>query len=727
LAGCSATSDASCFSLCGVVGTAHADTGSRGSQPAFLDYVRELVRDDFLVGGDGVEDQALRGRGRARMKPVERSSLTRVGDDSGEVLAEGRLHLRTEGQRGRGARRRRGEAVERVGRRARGLACGDPRRRVGRRALLFALLARRIGERDPHSVLPDKLAWLAAVAGCGIALAGAHLGFALVVVLAAFCLLAAFRLSDAETLWAGAGVALGVSAAVYLDPIRHSRTLGSFAVVLAAAAGAMVLLHGAAALAARRQPRWKAWFLPQRVPVLTLLVAWIAAAATLEAATAHQARTVAAPVTQRKLADAVTDWLEHRGTAPGQEPMVLVAASGGGSKAAYWTDLVLDCLAGDGVPAKGACRESPRAVQRRRALFLTSSASGGSVGVYQYLTHLKEAGTSVHWVDATTGRDVLSPTVAWGAFHDAPVLLLGMRTDPRDCTDSLSCAINADRALVQEAAVAGFKGGGIVPAAAARLQTRAPDQLVSVFNAAVSGGEGRVLLSPLQLAPPRPPHAQCQVVESSGEPAASSVDAYDMLKPGEDVPLVTAAMLSARFPVIAPAGRLGDAPDKGGCQSPPLPPLSVRDGGYIENTGLLTITELIPTIEQAIRSWNAQPGHADTRVQLIVISIDDDPTVLEAAPPGLAPRPGPLSIVQQAGPAYLSRLARARLTSCQYPHVTYFRISPPLRPGAHAATGWDVSTTAREKDLADALRKGPAMGLLAQLRRILDGSPQTNC
>ena len=33
--------------------------------------------------------------------------------------------------------------------------------------------------------------------------------------------------------------------------------------------------------------------------------------------------------------------------------MLHVGASGGGSKAAYWTDLVLDCILGEGAPVEG--------------------------------------------------------------------------------------------------------------------------------------------------------------------------------------------------------------------------------------------------------------------------------------------------------------------------------------------------------------------------------------
>lgn len=311
-------------------------------------------------------------------------------------------------------------------------------------------------------------------------------------------------------------------------------------------------------------------------------------------------------------------------------------------------------------------------------------------------------------------------------LHDAPAFLLGMQSDPRRCVSALSCRVDADRALVQEAAVAGFPGGGIVPPATARvLQPGAAGDPVTVFNGTVSGGDGRVLMSPLQLAPPRPPDPGC-TTRATGEPGAGSVDAYDVVGPDHDVPLVTAALLSARFPVIAPPGRLGDGPALGCDDGVPLPPVRVRDGGYLENTGLLTITDLLPTIETAIDRWKAARRHPERRaihVQMVVLSVDDDPVVLDGAPTLSEARPGTLSIAQQAGPEYLSRMSRERLTTCQYETVTYRRISPRPHAGASAATGWEVSTTARRRDLAKALAPDqPAGRLLTFLRAVLDGA-----
>jgi hypothetical protein len=585
---------------------------------------------------------------------------------------------------------------------------------------------------DIADKVSDERPWLAGIAGLALVVATTQLAGVFAIGLVALCLVLALRIvgsNGAPELWAGGGVALGAAIAVYIDPVGNARVLGSVGVVLIASAGALVLLHAAAALATRRRPRWPVWWLPERVPVVTLLALWIAVAAAFPAATVHQARTADSAVPRRTLADAVEGWLDAR-AAEGRTaiPMLIAGASGGGSKAAYWTDLVLDCLAGDGAPAgaSGGCDNSPAAAARRNALFLTSSVSGGSVGVYHYMLHRGEVGRGAAWIDETAGREVLSPVTAWGMFHDAPAFLLGMQSDPRRCDSALSCRVNADRALVQEAAVAGFPGGGIVPPPDGRvLQAGTDGAPVTIFNGTVSGGDGRVLMSPLQLAPPRPPDPGCPT-RATGEPSAGSVDAYDVVGRNRDVPLVTAALLSARFPVIAPPGRLGDGPAVGCDDGVPLPPIRVRDGGYLENTGLLTITDLLPTIDAAIDRWRGDREHPERRaihVQVMVLSVDDDPMVLDGAPTLTEARAGTLSIAQQAGPEYLSRMSRERLTTCQYPNVSYLRISPQPHAGASAATGWEVSTTARRRDLANALAPDrPAGKILRFVRGVLDGT-----
>lgn len=561
--------------------------------------------------------------------------------------------------------------------------------------------------------------------------------------LAGAILLAFRKLGDSGNpeLWAGAGVAAGAACAIYAEPIEVPRVFGAFGVVLIGAAGLLLALHGAASWSMRREPRFFRDLLPKTVPAVTLLALWIGAATVFSQqshSTVHQARTIDSSGPPGDLRSSVRAWLDREGgdSPPANLPMLLVGASGGGAKAGYWTDLVMDCVLGSGAPREGGeCAGARHAEGPRRLgrLYLTSSVSGGSIGIYHLLRRIHDAESGKEWVDASAGREVLSPVTAWGLFHDLPAFMLGADTDPRQCQgDEAECRVEADRALVQEAAIAGQTG--LVPSE--EMTAAIPKSPVAVFNGALDGADGRVLASPLALSPPRAPDPECDTAPT-GEPGAGSVDARDVLAPDQDVPLITAAGLSARFPGIAPAGRLGDQQgSKAGCDvAPPLAPVEVRDGGYVENTGLMTIAELLPQIDTETRAWAAEKRRAGRRVhvQLIVLSIDDDPAVVDPKPK-LEEHRTPLGIGKRANPAYFSRLTRDRLTSCQYRDVTYRRISPPPHIGAHAATGWEISQTSRERDLRRALAGKPGVAgepreVIKWLRRVLDGRgpPPRDC
>jgi hypothetical protein len=225
-------------------------------------------------------------------------------------------------------------------------------------------------------------------------------------------------------------------------------------------------------------------------------------------------------------------------------------------------------------------------------------------------------------------------------------------------------------------------------------------------------------MSPLDLAPPFPPLPTCSARGKPGEPAGGSLDVHDVLDDTR-LPLVTAALSSARFPVIAPAARIGTSTDSQTCLTGRISPATVRDGGYIENTGMLTLDDLLPAIESATAAWTEKNG---IPVHIVVLSIDDDPAALDAGQPVVAAGGGPTGIGTRAGPAYLSRLARDRIGSCQHARVTSLRASPAPHAGAHGATGWQLSRTARVEDLGEALRApGAARTTVDRTRKILDG------
>ena len=312
--------------------------------------------------------------------------------------------------------------------------------------------------------------------------------------------------------------------------------------------------------------------------------------------------------------------------------------------------------------------------------------------------------------DRRLSREVLSPLTAWGLVHDLPVFLLGAPTDPNRCYRHGTCWWHADRAFVQEASIAGFNDdlrGDAEEGLAALAATRP----IPIFNGALNGGAGRLLASPLNLSPVYPNTDVCRAAREDGSPVAGALDAHDVLDANADLPLVTAALVSARFPVLEPPARVGtDAGGGRGCRAP-VTAVRVRDGGYVENTGLLTIVDLLPAIRETLGA----------SVPIVVLSIDDDAAVPVPNPVSEEQRPGMLSVTTRVSSDYLTR--KARDTLCQTPGVTYLRISPPPHAGAHAATGWEISRTGRRDDLGRALAEGkPALDRVKSVRAALDGT-----
>jgi hypothetical protein len=316
--------------------------------------------------------------------------------------------------------------------------------------------------------------------------------------------------------------------------------------------------------------------------------------------------------------------------------------------------------------------------------------------------------------------------------------------DPRACDgDAWDCRYNLDRAAVQENAIAG-RPWDAAPSAGEALtklwteaiakQSKTPNP-ATVFNTALAESRGRVLVSAFDLAPKSIVNEHCQPVESNpSEVVRDAIDARDMLPTDEvrrfDFDLTTAALLSGRFPVVEPPARIGTAKSvepKPGVGDPciprgasTLPSVFVRDGGYVENSGLLTIVQLLPEIRRGVREWQAQ--HPSPPVVVWAVSIDDDPTDLIAAARAESNRPRPTSIAAQAGADTLTALARETLLLHEPPVECYLRISPNPRIGAHAATGWQLSKTARAHDLIASVREhSQNEDALAALRDFLAG------
>jgi hypothetical protein len=208
----------------------------------------------------------------------------------------------------------------------------------------------------------------------------------------------------------------------------------------------------------------------------------------------------------------------------------------------------------------------------------------------------------------------------------------------------------------------------------------------------------------------------------------------------------TAAMLSARFPTVTPAGRVPGA----GC--PQGRDLQLVDGGYAEGSGLGTLADLSAEVMQLVRARNATAG--STPVLPLVLYLEDEPRTEIVAEPGrltpelFVPLAGRDAAADQVSTgAWLQRLSDDVADPCPpgpagnactaavvAAHgVLRDRVvvaAPLTRPAVEAPLGWTLSPDSRRQlalDLEDQVADcsaAPSPGgypCLTDLLSFLDG------
>ncbi len=275
-------------------------------------------------------------------------------------------------------------------------------------------------------------------------------------------------------------------------------------------------------------------------------------------------------------------------------PMVLVAAQGGGIRAAYWTASALEKITQG---AKGSC--GPQGV------FLSSGVSGGSVGLGVLATSSKLGDKPVDAVQKLSAPNALGAAALGMLVRDDIAELTGIRLPTLDHTGGPGWH---DRAALMEAIwehqVPGlhtpFVGSGRTAAG------------WMIFNSTSVGTGCRVLVSQVHLdIPPVDNYALTKPVDPSCRTGATVLPVtFDLLAdysyqsapgPGDHcvrgLEMVTAAMLSARFPYVTPSGVVGPCGD--------LSTQQLVDGGYAEGSGLGTLIDLAPSWLAQVRAANA--------------------------------------------------------------------------------------------------------------------------
>jgi hypothetical protein len=560
---------------------------------------------------------------------------------------------------------------------------------------------------------------------------------------------------------------------------------GSVAVVL----GGFLLLSGVLALLAgglRKGAVTKFALAPtlrtlrfKRFPVLLFLLVWALAVSALDTGGYHDIRR-----TQLQAADTVAPtigqaWQQYVRAVPGGtvRPVVVVGAQGGGIRAAVWTALVMECLFGPGpvagsgdLCAEGDGQPDPQrlaaAVHDPLPVFLASGASGGSVGLAAWSARRADlvqdgpASTTPRTVESALDRDFVAPDVARLILGDLPHALLAWDLP--------------DRAELLERAWEGawYDNRAPGPSRPARGLTRGLRQTWDLTHAngvwatpvlALNGisveDDCRFLASAVDFTLPRqlpedptgvatavqstddrPDDAACRGVPSGTGRAVdilpSTNELIDYLCPTEDVPLSTAAHISARFPYVSPTGRV----QRRGCPNTPglvlAPAISYdADGGLFDNSGSGTAVDTWRALAPLAAATERATGtclvpifvQVDNSTGRATISTHPDPRPSELT----APVSATLGQVSSRETYARSGAAAAfgRLVSADGRRVTvsgptdgdplWFRIMLFGQPGPEPPLGWTLAPETVNL-MRSQLRAVPNQEQIGALRHVLE-------
>jgi hypothetical protein len=550
-----------------------------------------------------------------------------------------------------------------------------------------------------------------------------------------------------------------VAIAIHADPYAVAELFGVFGLINIALAAILTLLHYAVAWSLGHKPPQLLHALGLRqLPIITLLViSWVAAGFMLPHAT-HDVRVVdvhmdgipiAKPNRRITVRGAFNEWLAEQKTATGKTetgsaakpiPLVLVAAHGGGIRAAYWTALALDCItaAADQTTSRSSsysatCRDDRRGTNVQavaaRHILLASGVSGGAVGLFAYARErLATARLDSGWVDDKLGKDFASPTIGWGLFHDVPNHLIGLAPAQGGvCEWHLNghCVTEDRTSVLEETFDRPWRSLHGPPAfmralwyeraakRATEVRRRARTVPIIVDNSTAAGGQTRAVTAPILLGNwPLPETARPERNTTVNlRPLAATLQTLSALCANGDMRLSTAAMLASRFPYVSAAGRINDkcAPHGGTKKQLCLKSgvncaMRLVDGGYTENSGLFTIDALLPALQQLVIRHNAKKANKNRQVAIVVVEIDNHyrarPQAAPNPPSGTGESLVPLATAF-GGHATLETFARADAYRLTPPSCT-LTVSPGLHPGVMAPLGWELSDSA-VKDLQDSL------------------------
>ena len=431
---------------------------------------------------------------------------------------------------------------------------------------------------------------------------------------------------------------------------------------------------------------------------------------------------------------------------------IIVATAGGGIRAAFWTATVL-----------GALEDCTGQMAQRT--FAISGVSGGAIGAATFaalrhetdkapacdngatyfnqssrnLVGYRECGQAVlshNFLSAPliglTHKDLLIDLFRTNAWLPAVYRRLGVTDRASDSARALQAAWTKHVKSVDETKKHGFEAAFLGDGPSA---DRTPWQPALIFNATSVQTGQRVVVSSLHFSP--------DMTDNGAVP----IELHDLMgTPSLDVTLGDAALLSARFPLISPAGAIVTGETGDGSQA-----LKTRlvDGGYFDNFGAVTAEDIFFRL-------------ADKDLRPIVVQISSDPSLqakrqetaenMAARTAGWgAPLWAVLASRNARGLQAADALRRTAaeflkpasdapepeqsnsLQSTDQANYFHFRLSDPRtaenktgdlpRP---VPLGWTLSH-ASQKALNDELTSPPNKREFIRLMRLLQGDPGTTC
>ncbi len=521
-------------------------------------------------------------------------------------------------------------------------------------------------------------------------------------------------------------VAVVTSAAVavgtWLDPWWTGDVAGTIGVLVGFLIALIVLGYAARLLEIRSlAPPFFLVFGIRRFPVFLIVAAWALVAAIVDPGGYHNVRTIdrvaGEPVTLRQ---AWQRWLSQQPDGNGAVPLVLVAAEGGGIRAAYWTARALDCVIDADVASCG--QEQNREPGEAGSIFAASGISGGSLGLVAHAAAVRQGDRS-DWADKRLGDDFLAAAGAWMLFTDLPNSLLKLDIRP-------------DRAGVLERAWQNAWGTDS-PLADGLLESWAADPsmpLLLLSGTSVQDGcrvNNSVLdadveeVTTAKALRARDCLSMGAFASDSGAPLEDSAfaathDLFDLLCETKDVRLSTAALLSARFPWVSPAGRIPRCGTSFATYA--------VDGGYFDTSAASPIQELWARLEPLVRSHNQ--SNAGPCVVPLLLQLDNH--YKEPRNPGATGRPWeagvPLAAVRAARDARENDARQAAALLFSTPTVAgvapsdgsplprYAHLFPRAHPGTSAPLGWALSQASMD-DLTNQLRERANQREFGKIRR----------